>query len=163
MFLPQFLINSNSKLIIMCNYLMTLPPANFGQIKFTTNEEWELFFFYLGQRGTGRLSEPLKKDNFAMHCFFVEQLDENTRLGTKKLVSIIYISINLGKSLNFNSTKCKSGELLCFPLSLTTQNYDISTRFIDLVKLSWIKIIGHTWWYLYLEKIRLTTDLTTKI
>lgn len=102
----------------MCNYLMTLPPAYFGQIKFTTKEEWELLLL---QRRTGRLSEPLKKDNFAMHCFFVEQLDENTRLGTKKLVSIIYISINLGKSLNFNSTKCKSGELLCFRISHNTK------------------------------------------
>lgn len=41
--LPQLDINSNPMSIIIYNYLINLSPAYFGQIEFTTNEEWGLF------------------------------------------------------------------------------------------------------------------------
>lgn len=59
-----------------------------------------------------------------MHQFFVEQLDENTKLGTKKSIyNLLYTRINLGGITN--STQPNVNGISMLSVSFTIQNYKV--------------------------------------
>lgn len=59
-----------------------------------------------------------------MHHFFVEQLDENTKLGTEKSIyNLLYTRINLGGITN--STQSNVNGISMLSVSFTIQTYKV--------------------------------------